>query len=64
LWTVWPKPSKTRISDTFFWPVLNRLDFFPDGFLQFMDGFKPSRIPNFSVVFVRLSWHLIHNSIS
>jgi hypothetical protein len=28
----------------------NRLDLFPDSFLQFLDGLKPSRIPKFFVV--------------
>jgi hypothetical protein len=30
--------------------IKNRLDHFPNGFFQFLDGFKPSRIPNFFVV--------------
>jgi len=28
----------------------NRLDCFPDDFFQFLDGFKPSKIPNFFFV--------------
>jgi hypothetical protein len=37
------------ISNTFFWTVSNRLDFFPDDFLQFLDI---SNRPEFQFFFV------------
>jgi hypothetical protein len=50
--TVWPKPSITQILNPYFYTVLNRLDFVPNGFLQFLDGLKPSRNLEFFVVCV------------
>jgi len=37
-----PKPSRTQTPNLYFWAVLNRLDFFPDSYLPFVDSLKPS----------------------
>jgi hypothetical protein len=48
--TVWKFISRHLILDGFKPSIINRLELFPDGFFQFLDGLKPSRICVFFVV--------------
>jgi len=44
--------SRLFILDGFKPSIINRLELFPDGFFQFLNGFKPSRICVFFFFFV------------